>query len=63
MTILEDIIRWHNEVENTYTKHGRPFILVTYFAFSDKERAINFDKYLKTGSGKVPLIYLRSGLF
>ena len=45
-------IRRHNKGENTYTKTRRPVVLITYIAFSDKYKAINFEKYLKSGSGK-----------
>lgn len=51
-TSLEDRIRRHNKGENVYTKPRRPVILITYLAFSDKYKAINFEKYLKSGSGK-----------
>ena len=49
---LDDRIRRHNKGENTFTKPRRPVVLVTYIAFSDKYKAINFEKYLKSGSGK-----------
>ena len=51
-TSLEDRIRRHNKGENVYTKPRRPVILITYLAFSDKYKAINLEKYLKSGSGK-----------
>jgi putative endonuclease len=49
---LDDRINRHNKGENIYTKPRRPVRLVTYLAFSDKYKAINFEKYLKSGSGK-----------
>ena len=49
---LDDRINRHNKGENTYTNPRRPITLVTYIAFSDKYKAINFEKYLKSGSGK-----------
>ena len=49
---LDDRINRHNKGENTYTQPRRPVVLVTYIAFSDKYKAINFEKYLKSGSGK-----------
>ncbi len=47
----ERIIR-HNKGEIIYTKTRRPVVLVTYLVFSNKYKAINFEKYLKSGSGK-----------
>jgi len=34
------------------TKKRRPIKLITYFAFSNKYTAFNFEKYLKSGSGR-----------
>lgn len=34
------------------TKHRLPIILDTYIVFSDKYKAFNFEKYLKSGSGR-----------
>jgi len=34
------------------TKDRLPVKLVSYFAFSDKYLAFNFEKYLKSGSGR-----------
>lgn len=34
------------------TKHLLPVLLVSYFAFSNKYSAYNFEKYLKSGSGR-----------
>jgi predicted GIY-YIG superfamily endonuclease len=47
-----EVRKKHNKGENIYTKPRRPVTLVTYLAFSDKYKAINFEKYLKSGSGK-----------
>jgi len=49
---LDERIKRHNKGENIYTKPRRPVTLMTYLAFSDKYKAINFEKYLKSGSGK-----------
>ena len=35
-----------------YTQTRLPIELVTYIAFSDKYRAFEFEKYLKSGSGR-----------
>jgi putative endonuclease len=41
----------HNSGRSEYTAKYRPWHLVCYHAFTDKTRAIDFEKYLKTGSG------------
>jgi len=42
----------HNSGTQTYTKRYAPWQLETYFAFSCLEKALAFEKYLKSGSGK-----------
>ena len=42
----------HNQGENKSTKFYSPWKLMTYHAFSDKPKAIRFEKYLKSGSGR-----------
>lgn len=49
---LEDRINRHYKKENTYTKDKLPVILVYYSAFQNKYKAYDFEKYLKSGSGK-----------
>jgi predicted GIY-YIG superfamily endonuclease len=49
---LEERLRRHNKGENTYTKYRLPVELIFYSAFSDKYKAIAFEKYLKSGSGR-----------
>jgi putative endonuclease len=34
-----------------YTKDKLPVMLITYIAFSEKYKAYQFEKYLKSGSG------------
>jgi predicted GIY-YIG superfamily endonuclease len=41
----------HNSGGSIYTKSHRPWLLVTYVAFNNKEKAADFEKYLKVGSG------------
>ena len=41
----------HNNGEVTYTSKKRPWKLIWYCAFLEKEKALNFEKYLKIGSG------------
>ncbi len=42
----------HNEGRSPHTAKFRPWILVAYFAFVQKQTAIEFEKYLKSGSGR-----------
>ena len=48
---LEDRLKTHGKGEVHYTKNKLPVELVTYIAFSDKNKAFQFKKYLKSGSG------------
>ncbi len=42
----------HNSETQTYTKRYAPWKLQTYVVFSNIDRAVAFEKYLKQGSGK-----------
>ena len=42
----------HNSGSVPHTSKYRPWRLKTYIAFSDVDRAIAFEKYLKSGSGR-----------
>ena len=42
----------HNRGESTHTKKFMPWKLVGYSAFSDHNKADNFEAYLKTASGR-----------
>lgn len=44
-------LKKHNNGEVTYTAKKKPWKLVWYCAFLEKEKAIAFEKYLKVGSG------------
>ena len=48
---LEDRISRHNKGQVHYTKDKLPIEVITYIAFSDKYKAYEFEKYLKSGSG------------
>lgn len=50
-TDIERRITEHNSGKVHFTKDKRPVKLVTFVAFTDKYRAIYFEKYLKSGSG------------
>jgi putative endonuclease len=49
--IEERIIR-HNKGQVSYTSTRLPIELITYIAFLNKYKAFEFEKYLKSGSGK-----------
>ena len=42
----------HNAGAVTHTSNFRPWRIKTYVAFTEGERAIAFEKYLKSGSGR-----------
>ena len=42
----------HNAGHSPHTAKFRPWRLVTYIAFSDAQKAVNFERYLKTASGR-----------
>jgi predicted GIY-YIG superfamily endonuclease len=41
----------HNAGKSPHTSKYAPWTLVTYVAFSDVQKAQNFERYLKSGSG------------
>jgi predicted GIY-YIG superfamily endonuclease len=41
----------HNTGKNTSTAPFRPWQLIAYHAFAEKARALEFERYLKSGSG------------
>ena len=52
--MTEDLVarlKQHNSGYSNYTSKYKPWNLVNYIAFSSKDAAIDFEKYLKTGSG------------
>jgi predicted GIY-YIG superfamily endonuclease len=42
----------HNAGQSPHTAKFKPWSLVTYIAFSDEAKAIAFERYLKTASGR-----------
>ena len=48
---LENRLKKHRNKQVRYTKDKSPVELITYIAFTDKYKAYNFEKYLKSGSG------------
>jgi len=49
---LEERLKKHNEGGCPHTSKFRPWLIQNYFAFHSKEKAIAFEKYLKSGSGR-----------
>lgn len=49
---LKERIERHNKGYVPATKERRPVRLISYFALSNRYTAFNFEKYLKTGSGR-----------
>lgn len=47
----EERLRRHDAGASSYTSKYTPWELVTYVCFRDDQRAIDFERYLKSGSG------------
>ena len=48
---LKNRLKQHNAGYSIHTAKYKPWELVNYFAFSSKDAALEFEQYLKTGSG------------
>jgi len=48
---LEKRLEEHNRGKSVYTKSWIPWKIVTYIMFESKDKAKQFEKYLKSGSG------------
>lgn len=55
---LNKRIEEHNNRLNQSTKHYAPFILEAYIAVQTEEKALELEKYFKTGSGRA-ILYKR----
>ena len=42
----------HNRGQSPHTSKFKPWELITYLAFNNKSKALAFEKYLKSHSGK-----------
>lgn len=49
---LKDRVNRHQKGQVPATKDRIPVKLVSYFAFDSKYKAFDFEKYLKSGSGR-----------
>jgi predicted GIY-YIG superfamily endonuclease len=50
-TNIENRLQAHNHGESVHTQKHKPWQLVSYVAFDSKEKATEFEKYVKIGSG------------
>ena len=50
-TNLEERLETHNSGGSIYTQLDRPWKLVMYLAFDSEQKALEFEKYIKVGSG------------
>jgi putative endonuclease len=48
---LQRRLNEHNNGGEKFTTTKRPYVIVWYCAFKNKNQAIEFEKYLKQGSG------------
>jgi putative endonuclease len=42
----------HNSGQASHTRKFKPWRLVTYLGFSDPEKAVAFERYMKSSSGR-----------
>lgn len=49
---LEERLMRHSKGQVLYTSSRLPIQLITFITFTDKYKAYDFEKYLKSGSGK-----------
>ena len=51
-TNLKERLAAHNAGQSKHTAKFKPWKLISYHAFSEKQAAQHFEQYLKTGSGQ-----------
>lgn len=49
---LRQRLKEHNQGSSAHTAKYVPWRIETYLAFSERKRAIDFERYLKSGSGQ-----------
>ena len=49
---LRSRLKAHNSGQSPHTAKFKPWRLVTYLAFSDEAKAVAFERYLKSASGR-----------
>lgn len=50
---LQDRLKAHNSSGSFHTAGYGPWKIVTFLRFNDKEKALEFERYLKSASGRV----------
>lgn len=48
---IDERIEEHNSGKSFHTKKYKPWVIQTKIWFDEKQKAIDFERYLKTGSG------------
>ena len=49
---LEQRLAAHNAGQSSHTAKYRPWKIASYLAFADEAKAVAFEQYLKSGSGR-----------
>jgi putative endonuclease len=49
---LKNRLNAHNGGQSPHAAKFKPWTLVSYVAFSDESQAVEFERYLKSGSGR-----------
>ena len=49
---IENRLKDHNSGKDPYTSNYKPWRIKTAIAFTDRQKALDFEKYLKTKSGR-----------
>lgn len=49
---LKSRLHDHNSGKSEHTKKYKPWKINNFFAFSEKKKALLFERYLKSGSGR-----------
>ena len=49
---IENRLKDHNSGKNSHTAEFKPWRIKTAIAFTDRQTALDFEKYLKTKSGR-----------
>ena len=49
---LKNRLKEHNSGRVTHTSKFIPWTIASYFAFSNPQKAVDFERYLKSGSGR-----------
>ena len=49
---IENRLKDHNSGKNSHTAEFKPWRIKTAIAFTDRQKAMDFERYLKTKSGR-----------